>query len=156
MIRHMPPSLTESLQGFFHRRLVASVSKEEPESHPHLALTVFSVSAFLCLAAYCALGAVAITAAGAKLLPNQTDNTYPETTNIYAAISAARTGRLYVEPSRPPYVLQPFRPLYYAINAALARASHLDFDLTRARGRLLTYGCFLLCAVIIFVICRRL
>jgi hypothetical protein len=156
MIRHMPPSLTESIQDFLHRRLVTSASKEEAESHPHLALTVFSVSAFLCLAAYCALGAVAITGAGAKLLPNQTDNTYPETTNIYVAIDAARTGHLYVEPSRPPYVLQPFGPLYYAINAAIARASHLDFDLTRDRSRLLTYICFLLSAVIIFAICRRL
>ena len=151
----MPPSLAESIQGFL-RKLVASVSNEEPESHPDLALTVFSGLAFLCLAAYCALGAVAITGAGAKLLPNQNDNTYPETPNIYVAIDAARTGHLYVEPSRPPYVLQPFGPLYYAINAAIARASHLDFDLTRARGRLLTYGCFLLCAVIIFAICRRL
>ena len=156
MISYMPPSLTESVQGFLYRKLVGSASNEEAEPHPNVALAVFSGLAFLCLAAYCALGAVAITAAGAKLLPNQTDNTYPETTNIYAAINAARTGGLYAEPSRPPYVLQPFGPLYYAINAAIARASHLDFDLTRARGRLLTYGCFLLCAVIIFAICRRL
>jgi hypothetical protein len=156
MISYMAPLLTESIHSFLYRKLVGSSSNEEAEPYPKLAPTLLSGLAFLCLAAYCALGAVAITAAGAKLLPNQTDNTYPETTNIYAAINAARTGRLYAEPSRPPYVLQPFGPLYYAINAALARASHLDFDLTRARGRLLTYGCFLLCAAIIFVICRRL
>src|SRR5580658_9121545 len=106
MISYMPPSLTESIHSFLYRKLVGSASNEEAEPHPKLAPTLLSGLAFLCLAAYCALGAVAITAAGAKLLPNQTDNTYPETTNIYAAISAARTGRLYVEPSRPPYVLQ--------------------------------------------------
>ena len=92
-----------------------------------MALSVLSGLAFLSLAVYCVLSAVAITAAGAKLLPNQTDNTYPESTNIYAAIDAARTGHLYEVPSLPPYVFQPFGPLYYAINATIARESHLNF-----------------------------
>ena len=71
MISYLPPSLTESVQGFLYRKLVGSASNEEAEPHPNVALAVFSGLAFLCLAAYCALGAVAITAAGAKLLPNQ-------------------------------------------------------------------------------------
>jgi hypothetical protein len=52
--------------------------------------------------------------------------------------------------------LQPFGPLYYLVNTAIARASHLDFDLVKARARLLTYSCFLLSALLIFLICRRL
>ena len=129
---------------------------EEGGSRSTLALSVLSGGAFLSLAIYCVLSSVAITAAGAKLLPNQTDNTYPESANIYAAIDAARTGHLYAVPSQPPYILQPFGPLYYAINATIARASHLNFELVRARIRLLTYDCFILSAAIIFLICRKL
>ena len=152
----MPPSLAESIQCFVNRRFAGSGSNQKAGSRPTLALSVLSGLAFLSLAIYCVLSSVAISAAGAKLLPNQTDNTYPESTNIYAAIQAAQTGHLYAVPSQPPYVLQPFGPLYYVINAAIARASHLNFELIRARARLLTYGCFILSAVIIFLICIRL
>lgn len=98
---------------------------------------------------------MATTVGGARLVRNQTDNTYPESTNIYSAIDAARTGHLYASPSGPPYVLQSFGPLYYVINATIAQASHLNFDLIRIRARLLSYTCFLLSAVIIFLICIR-
>src|SRR5665213_3715370 len=117
-------------------------------------LVVLSWVALLALAAYCALGAVTISVAGARLIPNDTDNTYPESANIYSAITAARTGRLYASPSQPPYVLQPFGPLYYATTAAIARLSHLDFVLVRMRVRMLTYGCFLLSSALVFLICR--
>lgn len=121
-----------------------------------LALTSLFSLAFLCLVVYCGSGAVMMTIGSAKLIPNQVENTYPESVNIYAAIGAARTGRLYSSPSQPPYILQPFGPLYYLINATIARASHLDFDSVRTRTRLLSYGCFLLSAVIIFLISKRL
>ena len=152
----MPPSLAESIQYFVSKRLFGLGSNQEAGSRHALALSVLSGGAFLSLAIYCVLSAVAITAAGAKLLPNQTDNTYPESTNIYAAIEAARTGHLYAVPSVPPYVLQPFGPLYYAINATIAWESHLNFELVRARLRLLTYGCSIFSALIIFLICRKL
>jgi hypothetical protein len=97
-----------------------------------------------------------VTIGSARLLANLDENTYPESANIYDAIKAAQTGHLYASPFEPPYVLQPFGPLYYAANMVIARASHLDFDLVRARARLLTYCCFLLSAVFIFLICKRL
>ncbi len=97
-----------------------------------------------------------ITVGSAKLISNPADNTYPESANIYIAATAARTGHLYSPFSRPPYLLQSYGPLYYAIMAAIARASHLDFDLVRTRFRLLSYACFILSALVIFLICKRL
>jgi hypothetical protein len=150
----MEASLPQSILHFVHHRLVGNPN-EEDGSRRKVAFTFLSILAFSCLAAYCALGAVATTVGGARLIRNQTDNTYPESTNIYSAIDAARTGHLYASPSAPPYVLQSFGPLYYVINATIAQASHLDFDLIRIRARLLSYSCFLLSSVIIFLICMR-
>jgi hypothetical protein len=155
MISDMQFSLVESIQNFLGPRLASSASYDAP-SRPKLALTVLSGCAFLCLTAYCALGALPVTIGGAKLIANQIDNTYPESTNIYSSVEAVRTGHLYASPSQPPYVSQPYGPLYYVINATIAEVSHLDFDLVRTRSRLLTYSCFLSSAVIIFLICRRL
>ena len=139
-----------------NRGIAGSATTERAGSRRKLVLTLLSSLAFLSLAAYCALGAAMITVGSAKLIPNPADNTYPESANIYSAVTAARTGHLYSPFSQPPYLLQPYGPLYYAITAAIARASHQDFDLVRTRFRLLSYACFILSALIIFLICKRL
>lgn len=146
----------KSIPVFVNRRILGAASKQNTGSRRDLAPAVLPRVALLCLAAYCLLGAALTTVGSSKLILNQHDNTYPESTNVYVAINAVRTGRLYSPPSQPPYVLQPYGPLYYVINATIAWASHLEFDLVRVRLRLLTFCCFLLSAVIIFLICRRL
>jgi hypothetical protein len=136
--------------------LIDSSARERQESRPEPALAVLSAIALICLALYCALSAASVTVGGAKFITNPADTTYPESANIYMAVTAARTGHLYATFTQPPYLTQAYGPLYYAIIAAIARASHLDFDLVRVRVRLLTYACFLLSAAIIFLICKRL
>jgi hypothetical protein len=152
----MQLTFSESIRVFVNRRILGAASKQKTGSRRDLAPTALFRVALLCLAAYCVLGAVLTTVGSSKLILNQRDNTYPESTNIYDAINAVRTGHLYSPLSQPPYVLQPYGPLYYLINATIAWASHLEFDLVRVRVRLLTFCCFLLSAVIIFLICRRL
>ena len=125
----MQLEFAECVRVFINRRLLGSASSQEAGSRRDLVLTGLAGGALLCLMAYCVLGAVMITVGSARLIPNQDENTYPESTIIYSAINAARSGHLYSSPSQPPYVLQPFGPLYYAINATVARAAHLDFAL---------------------------
>jgi len=152
----MQLEFAECVRVFINRRLLGSASSQEAGSRRDLVLTGLAGGALLCLMAYCVLGAVMITVGSARLIPNQDENTYPESTIIYSAINAARSGHLYSSPSQPPYVLQPFGPLYYAINATVARAAHLDFALVRVNARLLTFSCFLLSALLIFLISRKL
>jgi hypothetical protein len=152
----MALKLVDSIRIFVNHRLSGSVSNQETGSRPDLALTALSGGAFLALVVYCLLGAVMISVGGGNAISSQNENTYPENTVIYAAVHAAQTGHLYSSPSLPPFVLQPFGPLYYLINATIARVSHFDFGLIRTSARLLTYSCYLLSGLIIFLICRRL
>jgi hypothetical protein len=108
------------------------------------------------LLAYCLGGGLLVTGQSAKLIRAQRDTTYPEGANAYVAVLAGRTGQLYHSYSFPPYVVQAFGPLFYAVNAAIARASNCDADVTIRRARLLTFACFLLCGFVVFQICREL
>ena len=108
------------------------------------------------LLAYCLGGGLLVTVQSARLIRAQRDTTYPEAANAYMAVLAGRTGQLYHSYSSPPYVVQPFGPLFYAVNAAIARASNGDADITIRRARLLTFACFLLCGFVVFRICREL
>lgn len=143
------PSLAKSADSVLDGGLIDSSAREHKESRPDPALAVLSVIALICLALYCALGAASVTVGSAKFITNPADTTYPESANIYMAVTAARTGHLYATFARPPYLTQAYGPLYYAVITAIARASHLDFDLVRVRVRLLTYVCFLLSAAIL-------
>jgi hypothetical protein len=149
--------LSESIRAFIHRSYFGGAPNQETVvSRRDSALRKISLIAFLCLAAHCIWSASMVTVGSARLLSNWNENTYPESTNIYTAIKGAQTGHLYFPASEPPYVLQPFGPLYYVANVVIAKASHLDFDLVRARARLLTYCCFLSSALFIYLICRKL
>jgi len=108
------------------------------------------------LLAYCVGGGLLVTVQSAKLIRAQRDTTYPEGANAYVVVLAGRTGQLYHSYSSPPYVAQPYGPLFYAVNAAIARASNCDADITIRRARLLTFACFLLCGFVVFQICREL
>ena len=102
--------------------LIDSSARERQESRPEPALAVLSAIALICLALYCALSAASVTVGGAKFITNPADTTYPESANIYMAVTAARTGHLYATFTQPPYLTQAYGPLYYAIIAAIARA----------------------------------
>lgn len=114
------------------------------------------LASLLLLLVYCVGGAALVTIASARMMPTQDDITYPEGATTYLAILAGRTGQLYHSYSSPPYVVQPFGPLFYAMNAAIARASNGDADITVRRARRLTFACFLLCGFVVFRICRKL
>jgi hypothetical protein len=109
---------------------------------------------FVLLVAYCVCCAGALVLESPRLLYNPWENQYFESPQTYAAIYAAQTGKLYIPMSQPPYTLQAYAPLYYAINACVARAAHLDIDRFIFDARLMSYVAFLLCGLMVFVICR--
>lgn len=90
------------------------------------------------------------------MISAQRDITYPESANSYLAVLGARTGQLYRSYSSPPYVVQPFGPLFYAVNAGIARAASLDLDKTDRICRVLSFCCYLLCGVAAYGITREL
>ena len=110
---------------------------------------------FAALFAYCAIGAAVVAIGSGLMLTNPWDNTLPEGAHVYAAIRAARTGHIYSPYTQSPYVVQSYGPLFYAINAAIARASHLDVSQMLLNGRLFCFLCYLLCGVFIFAISRK-
>jgi hypothetical protein len=109
---------------------------------------------FALLLVYCIIGAAMVIFGGTKFLRNRWENTYTESPQTYAAISVAQTGRLYTPMSQPPYTPQAYAPLYYAINACVAWAAHLDVDRFVLYARLLSYISFLLCGGMVFLISR--
>jgi len=123
---------------------------------PSPAGILLRLASLLLLLVYCVGGGVLVTVESARMIPTQDDITYPEGATTYLAILAGRTGQLYHSYSSPPYVVQPFGPLFYAVNAAVARASNWDADITIRRARRLTFACFLLCGLVAFRICRKL
>jgi hypothetical protein len=110
--------------------------------------------AFALLVIYCVAGAGLLIYGGARLLHNPWDNTSFESPQTYAAIYGAQTGKLYIPMSQPPYTLQAYAPLYYAIDVCVAWAAHLDIDRFIFLARLLSYIAFLLCGGMVFLICR--
>jgi hypothetical protein len=113
-----------------------------------------SRAVFVLLALYCTVGAVNVVLDSARLLHNPWENTYFESPQTYAALYAAQTGKLYIPMSQPPYTPQPYAPLYYAANAYVAKAAGLDVDLFIFDSRLTTYIAYLLCGVMVFMICE--
>jgi hypothetical protein len=106
--------------------------------------------------AYCSIGAFKMTLQSARFLRNQRENSYTESPHVYVAVEGARTGHIYFPLSHPPYVLQSYGPLFYIVNMGIARASHLNIDSTRMHIRLFVFACFLLSAVSVFLIVRKL
>jgi hypothetical protein len=113
-----------------------------------------SLLVFVPLAAYCIIGAAVVIFGSARFLHNPWENMYTESPQTYAAISAAQTGRLYIPMSQPPYTLQVYTPLYYAINTSVARIAHLEVDRFVFYARLISYLAFLLCGAMVFLISR--
>jgi hypothetical protein len=109
--------------------------------------------AFLVLVAYCAIGAAAVCRYSARLLDNTWENSYFESPQTYAAIYAAKTGKLYIPMSQPPYTPQAYTPLYYAINAATAKLAHLDLDRFVIYARWITFIAYLLSGLMVYYIC---
>ena len=119
-------------------------------------LRIAWIALALALLAYCATAAVMVAVASAKLIPNQSENMYPEAPAVYNAILEARSDRLYTSLSEPPYASQPYGPLYYAMNAAIARLSNLQIEAIAVRGRIVAFACYCLGALVIFFIVVRL
>ena len=133
---------------------------EDEKAPGALELAVCRRITFFALLVYCALGAFLILYASARLIPNQWENTYPESPHVWAALHAAETGRLYVPYTQSPYVLESYGPLYYIVNAAMALAAHANLhqniQLFVIVARTVTFVCFLTCGTLVFLICRRL
>lgn len=138
------------------RALPGVLFSGEGTSTKSIVVSLLTAIAFVALVAYCSVGAVMMTITSARFIPNQRENGYTESPHVYAAVQAARSGHIYLLLSRPPYVLQSYGPLFYIVNMGIARASHLDVDLTRIHIRLFVFACFLLCAASVFFISRRL
>lgn len=117
---------------------------------------ILSRPVFLSLLLYCLLGTVLVVMESASIIPSPVDTTYPEAATAYVALLAGRTGHLYRSYLSPPYVVQPYGPLFYAVNAMFARVTHLELSGTMRLGRLLAFGCYLLCGLVVFAIGRRL
>jgi hypothetical protein len=117
---------------------------------------LFSAMAFAALVGYCIIGALKINSESVRLIRNPLDTSIPEGANVYTALRAGATGQLYISYNQKPHVEQAFGPLFYAVMASIARASHLNVDLTARRIRMLTYGCYLASALMVFLICRKL
>jgi hypothetical protein len=110
--------------------------------------------AFALLIAYCIIGASSVIVRSAQLLHNPWENTYFESPQTYAAIYGAQTGKLYIPMSEPPYTLQAYAPLYYAIDVCVARLAHLNVDLFILYARLISYAAFFLCGLLVYLVCR--
>ena len=134
----------------------ASVADDTGATQPPSWPSMLALLALLSLLVYCTSGAVILTIRSAGKISARQDTINPEGGIAYAAVLAARTGRLYAPLAAPPYTPQPYGPLFYAVNTVIARASHLDVDVTIRRGRLLAFGCFLLCGVTVYLLDRRL
>jgi hypothetical protein len=106
------------------------------------------------LTAYCFIGASRLIVGSASLLHNPWENANFEAPQVYAAINAAETGKLYVPMSEAPYTPQPYAPLYYAIDAGVARLAHFNVDRVIYDLRLLSFIAYLLCGLLVFLICR--
>jgi hypothetical protein len=90
----------------------------------------------------------------AHLLHNPWENANFEAPQVYAAIHTAETGELYVPMSVAPYTPQPYAPLYYAIDAGVARLAQFNVDSVIYDLRLITFVAYLLCGLLVFLICR--
>lgn len=128
----------------------------EEKSRDGLLRAVCLRVAFFSLLAYCIYSAATVFLLVAQLFNNQWENTYPEAPHIYTALRAAAAGRLYFPLSQPPYILQSYGPLYYEVGAWMARLSHGDVDRYTFFARITAFGCFVLCGMLILVICKRL
>lgn len=137
------------------QHFVIALSPEE-KSRDGLLRAVCLRVAFFSLLAYCIYSAAAVFVLASQLFNNQWENTYPEAPHIYTALRAAATGRLYFPLSQPPYILQSYGPLYYEVGAWMARLAYGDMDRYTFLARITAFGCFVLCGILIFAICRRL
>ena len=117
------------------------------------ALPVLALSA---LVVYCLVGSCSVNTGSFKLLHNQLDNMIPEGANVFTALRAAETGHLYRSFRESPYVVQSFGPLFYVFSTGVAHFAHLDMDLTLLHVREITYACYLLSGLCVFLICRKL
>lgn len=117
---------------------------------------LFSAMAFAALVSYCIVGALKVNSESVKLIGSRLDTSIPEGANVYTALRGGATGQLYISYSQRPHVEQPFGPLFYAVMASIARVSHLDVDVTTRRIRMMTYGCYLASALMVFLVCRKL
>ena len=113
-------------------------------------------AAFLSLLVYCVYSSAMVIVTCIPRLANRWENTFPEAPQTYAAIRTALTGKLYFPFTKPPYVIQAYGPLYYVMNGWLARMASADVDRFIHTARTLNFACFLLCAILIIAICRRL
>jgi hypothetical protein len=136
----------------------------DAEKSGNIELAIVRRVAILALFIYFGLGAILVVGASIRLIPNNWENTYPESPNVWVAMNAVQTGKLFVSYHQPPYILQSYGPLWYALNATMAWMSHagLQPDLRDniqhfvVHARLISFAAFLLCGILIFWIGRRL
>ena len=116
----------------------------------------FRILAGFCLIAYCSVGAIMLPFGSAKLIPDQQENTYPESSILYEAILSAKTGHLYFPLLEKPYLSQPYGPLFYATNWIIAESAKLNLNAVMVRSRTLIFITFLFCGVMVLLISRKL
>jgi hypothetical protein len=96
----------------------------DAEKSGNIELAIVRRVAILALFIYFGLGAILVVGASIRLIPNNWENTYPESPNVWVAMNAVQTGKLFVSYHQPPYILQSYGPLWYALNATMAWMSH--------------------------------
>jgi hypothetical protein len=147
----IPPTANLVERRFFGLPLTA-----EERARPSLLRAVCVRAVFLSLLVYCVYSSAMVLRTCVPLLANQWENTFPEAPQTYAAIRTALTGQLYYPFTQSPYILEAYGPLYYAMNSWIARMVHTDVDQFIHVARALNFACFLVCAALVFAVCRRL
>lgn len=110
---------------------------------------------WMLLLAYCFLGSVAMVVQSSRLINSPHETTFPEAANVYLAILAGHSGHLYQPFSSPPNVVQPYGPLFYAVNMEIARFSNFDVNSVTRLGRLFSFTSYILCGLLVYLISRR-
>lgn len=134
------------------RRPISEIIAE----HRSSILACSRIAAFIALIIYCLIGAIMLPVSSLKLIPNQLENTYPESSVLFEAQLSARTGHLYFPLLERPYLSQPYGPLFYVTNMLIAKSAGLDSTATMIRARSFIFGAYLLCGLMIFALNRRL
>lgn len=102
------------------------------------------------------LAAASFLAQAFHYLPVISDNEYPETAGVVSAQHWARSGSLYSDFHKPPYIVTGFPPLWYAFLVGIARASSTELDAMTWMGRFINLASLLLLMVATYLWSRRL
>jgi hypothetical protein len=93
---------------------------------------------------------------GGRMIGSASETTFPEAANAYIAVVAAQSGHLYRSFADPPNVVQPYGPLFYALNSKIAQISKSQIETVLRIGRSLSFVSYIFSALIVYLITEML